>query len=425
MRRRIVVRVSRYALVLAGLCLPAAAATLCVNPSGKGGCSTKINDAVAKAEPGDRIQVAPGTYKEDVIIGKALSLIGHDADATIIDATGLVNGVYVDGVDNAGLKGVVVSGFTIENANFQGILVANSSSVTISGNDVINNDKALNLTATPHCANLPPALQAGEGLDCGEGIHLTGVDHSTVARNSISGNSGGILISDDTGANHDNVISGNSVHDNPFDCGVTLASHSGKGVYHNTISGNDVSHNGVDVRGAGAGVGLFAPGPGSQTYGNLVVNNRLTNNGLPGVTMHNHAAPPGAPTPNLNDNVIIGNRISGNSADTADAATPGPTGINVYGVVAITGTVILNNDIDKEAIDVAVKTPGAVSALFNSLGDAIGIDNLGTGTVNALENWWGCPGGPNGGNGCATAVGAVDFTPWLTRPLRGDGREDH
>lgn len=49
----------------------------------------------------------------------------------------------------------------------------------------------------------------------------------------------------------------------------------------------------------------------------------------------------------------------------------------MYGVVAITGTVILHNDIDKEAVDVAVKTPGAVSAVFNSLGDAIGVDNQG------------------------------------------------
>ena len=153
---------------------------------------------------GDKIEIAAGTYKEDVIIGKSLSLIGHDADDTIIDATGLANGVSVDGVDNTGLNGVAVSGFTIENANFQGVLVANASSVTIS--------------------------------------RITGVDHSTVARNVVSGNSGGILVSDDTGATHDNVISRNSVHDTPFDCGLTFASHSGMGVFHNTIAGNDVNH---------------------------------------------------------------------------------------------------------------------------------------------------------------------------------------
>ena len=45
----------------------------------------------------------PGTYKEDAVIGKPLSLIGAGAGASIIDATGLANGIFVDGFDNAGL----------------------------------------------------------------------------------------------------------------------------------------------------------------------------------------------------------------------------------------------------------------------------------------------------------------------------------
>jgi hypothetical protein len=38
-------------------------------------------------------------------------------------------------------------------------------------------------------------------------------------------NAGGILLSDDTGATHDNLIIGNIAQNNPFDCGITLASH--------------------------------------------------------------------------------------------------------------------------------------------------------------------------------------------------------
>jgi hypothetical protein len=37
------------------------------------------------------------------------------------------------------------------------------------------------------------------------------------------------------------------------------------------------------------------------------VNNLLKANGLPGVAIHNHAVPPGAPAVDLNDNVIMGN----------------------------------------------------------------------------------------------------------------------
>ena len=61
-------------------------------------------------------------------------------------------------------------------------------------------------------------------------------------------------------------------------------------------------------------------------FGNVVVNNDLTDNGLPGVAMHAHS--PGAL---LSDKMIVGNRISGNGADTEDTATSGPTGVNVSG----------------------------------------------------------------------------------------------
>lgn len=110
-----------------------AAATLCVNPGGTGGCSSTISQAVSKASEGDVIKVEPGTYKEDVVIGKALSLLGAGADDTFIDATGLANGIYIDGRDHSGLSHVVVKGFTIENAKYEGILVTNASEVTIWG----------------------------------------------------------------------------------------------------------------------------------------------------------------------------------------------------------------------------------------------------------------------------------------------------
>ena len=34
-------------------------------------------------------------------------------------------------------------------------------------------------------------------------------------------------------------------------------------------------------------------------------------------------------------------------------------------------------------------------------------------TVDAENNWWGCKQGANAGH-CDTAVGTVDYTPWLT-----------
>jgi parallel beta-helix repeat protein len=371
----------------------------------------------------DTIQVAAGVYKEDVVIGKPLALVGAGRTSTIINAMGLANGIYVDGLDHPGLANVTVFGFTVLNANFEGILVTNASYVTIASNRIAGNDKSLD-AANATCPGIP-SFETAEGFDCGEGVHLIGVHHSTVSGNVAVNNAGGILLSDDTGPTHDNVITRNVVMNNPFDCGITLASHPpasnpamGKplGVFNNTIADNTSSKNGLAEHGAGAGVGIFDSVPGAANYGNVVIHNRLTDNGLPGVAMHSHA-----PGQNLNNNVIVGNVISGNGADTDDTATPGRTGINVnngFGGSAVAGTVISQNVISNEDVDVAVRTVGPTDVNLNQLlGSGIGVDNLGTGPVQATENWWGCAGGP-GSAGCTTVSGPkVAFTPWLTAPF--------
>ena len=368
------------------------------------------------AAAGDTIQVAAGVYKEDVSIKTPVSLIGAGSGSTIIDATGLANGIVVDGTGTNGFGNVVISGFTVENANQQGILVEHASNVTIWGNQILHNDKALNTSgSTATCPGLPAALQAGEDQDCGEGLNLTGVDHSVVSNNVIQNNSGGMLLSDDAGPTFGNLISGNLVSNNLEECGITLASHSGMGVYGNTITGNTSSNNGTGLGFTGAGVGLFAPGPGDKVYSNLILNNTLTGNGHPGVAIHNHAAPPGAPAIDLNDNVIIGNTISDNAPDTEDAATPGTTGINIFSNAPVMGTVISENNIRQEEVGVVFNAPGGeVFASLNNFFNSVGIQNLGSGTINGVQNWWSCATGP-GTQGCALSRGSgITSTPFLT-----------
>jgi hypothetical protein len=202
----------------------ARAATQCVNQAGGHGCFTTISAAVAAAQPGDTVKVAPGTYREDVVIGKSLTLLGQRRNKTIIDAAGLSNGVYVDGVDNAGLGQVTVAGFTIQNANFEGILVTNATDVTIWGNTVSENDRSLEPSG-PTCAG-QPAFETAENRDCGEGIHLIGAIHSMIADNVVEKNAGGILITDETMTSHDDVITRNLVRDNLYASGITLISFS-------------------------------------------------------------------------------------------------------------------------------------------------------------------------------------------------------
>ena len=406
------------ALLMVSLAQPAAAAVICVNPAGTAGCQKTIGAAVAAANAGDIINVAPGTYAETVTIGKPLTLNGAGSANTIIDATGLSWGVYVDGIDTPNLSGVLISGFTIQNAKFEGILVANASYVTIADNVVSGNNAGLMTDATgkTSCPGIP-AFETNEGGDCGEGVHLEGTNHARVLNNIIQNNAGGILITDDSGANFENVIAGNKVLNNVLDCGITLASHvqaaitgSAKplGVYHNTISGNVSSGNGTK-NGEGAGVGIFASAPGTANYGNVVINNQLTGNGIPGVAIHGHA-----PGQNLNNNVIVGNQISGNGPDAGD---PGPTGINVSSVVPITGLVISDNTISGEMVSIAISAGGEARIQRNSLSGALGVDNMGAASVYADSNWWGCNGNPNYAisvfAGCSLTSGKVIVDNWL------------
>lgn len=428
--RRHIFDTALIASCLLGLCQTGLSATLCVNPGGTSGCSSTIEAAVAAASAGDTIRVARGVYKEDIVILKSLSLIGDGHDKAVIDATGKANGIFINGTGSspaAGVADVTISGFTIENANFEGILAASATGVTIVDNRITNNNLSLSANTCPDM----PGFETNEAADCGEGIHLMGTDHSLVAKNIVERNSGGILISDETGPNHDNLITGNVVQWNGYACGITMASHAAAalarptsgmsfGVFHNTVSHNESGFNGL-LNGGGAGAGVYAPGPGARAYGNVIIENTLVGNGLPGVAMHNHASVPGAPPITFRDNSIIGNHIRANGADTEDAATAGPTGINIYSVVAITGIVIADNIIEDESIAISFKSAATgtnaapqLQAHLNSFEpNAIGISDLGAATVDGTLNWWGCPHGP-AEHSCATTTTGVLSTPWLT-----------
>jgi parallel beta-helix repeat protein len=426
--------VALFGLLILAAPLAASAETRCVTTAAKSACPadltyTSITAAVNASSVGDTIQVAKGTYAEDVTIGKSLFIVGANQKNTIIDATGKGNGFFIDGVDDPGVSNVVISGFTVKNANFEGILVADASSVTISDNIVSNNNKSLNpgmpLAKPPVAATCPgiPEFETSEDDDCGEGIHLLGADHSIVSNNLVQNNAGGILISDDTAIASNNFITGNTVQKNSFDCGITMASHPRFGggvpfgVLQNTITDNLSTQNGLAFpgAGAGAGVGIFDSVPGTTDSGNVVVGNTLTKNGLPGVTMHSHTT-----GQNLTNNVIVGNTISGNAADTMDAVTSGPTGINLYGVSPASGTIISGNTINNEMLDVVVNTPTSVDVHFNNLlgKNAFGVQNSNAGgTVNATQNFWGCPKGPPT-KGCSQIVPSTGITVFPVSPTK-------
>jgi len=433
------------AVVFVAICQTAVAGTLCVNPAGSHNCFKSIQTAVNHAAANDLIQIEAGTYSEEVVIGLPVAIIGAGASASIIDATGLAHGIFVDGFDHPGLKQVTITGLTVKNADFEGVLVVSASDVTIQDNRVINNDATPGLEFTGGATGCPN--QPGNGVyendetgDCGGAVHLIGTANSIVSGNFITGNADGVLISDETSESHDNLLIHNTITNNPLECGIVLASHppTGKtsppfgphfGVDHNTVAENISNDNGVKIGGSGAG--MFSDGMGrGRVSDNVIIGNTLIHNGLGGVALHTHVGPAfGLPADDMSGNKIILNTIAGNLADQDDTATPGRVGININsggGGSPVRGTVISQNVISNEDIDIAVNTPAEVDIHLNSLlGSGIGVGDVCafdgatvcTGTIDATENYWGCPAGPDE-HGCTTFSAArILWIPWLRKPV--------
>jgi hypothetical protein len=138
----------------------------------------------------------------------------------------------------------------------------------------------------------------------------------------VTDNIGGIYLTDESGPAAHNLIAGNSVLGNVYDCAITLASHSRQavtsngrprpragGVYDNTIKANVANRNGVRI--PGAGILVAAAFSGGAAYGNRIIGNTVNGNGLPGVALHSHKRPQDLNGNVIRDNVIGRNAVGG------------------------------------------------------------------------------------------------------------------
>ena len=316
-----------------------------------------IQSAVNAAPAGGTVIVCKGTYHEQVVASKPLSLVGLQAT---IDEAGVTPALKVT-IPGLGTQtifaGVVIlsshvqfSGFTVRNALGEGVLAAGLTSpvrdISISHNTVVHNDLG---------GGVPPASTYFECLaqgpvpgDCGEGIHFVAVAYSQITGNHIADNSGGVLLTDETGPTHHNLVANNVVTGNASDCGITVPGHnpmalnakgvpqpSVAGVYDNIIRGNVVTDNGI--KGEGAGVLFANAAAGTASYNNLVEGNYIAGNGLSGVTMHAHTIMPGQ-FEDLNGNTITGNKIGKNNIDGDTLDSPAsPEDLQTTGVLVFSG----------------------------------------------------------------------------------------
>src|SRR5581483_3987232 len=338
------------ALAVAALTVGSSSAALggalWASPDGSGtACSApapcSLAYAVANAPAGATVFAQGGTYHGGVVISVPLTLRG--SGNPVLDASTSANGVGI--LVNA--SNSEVDHLTVENAKFEGILVrppapgSTVSNVRIDHNAVINNDTGYNAQAEGEC--VPHGEIPG---DCGEGLHLWSATNSRVDHNDVSGNAGGILLTDEFGPNSGNEIDHNTATNNIHDCGITLASHTANGVFDNTVDHNVADGNGT--AGEGAGILMAGAGPGTRTSDNVISHNEASGNGLAGITIHEHAPS------NLNNNVLDHNDLSNNNLTGDPDFNVGVTTDILIGSAAlpITGTVISHNDLSNAQIGI-------------------------------------------------------------------------
>ncbi|MEM3873843.1 MAG: right-handed parallel beta-helix repeat-containing protein [Candidatus Bathyarchaeia archaeon] len=178
-----------------------------------------IQEAINAASDGDIILVYNGTYYENIVVNKAVSLIGEDKSNTIIDGNGTLTEMGV-----VSLQGVnsSIRGFTIRNGGY-GIKVFSSyghlpkfTGHIIEDNCIINNSYGGIFLQT--CANntISNNIVANNTLF---GIHLCHAGNNTLINNTVVNNGHGI---DFYGNSNDNVLRNNNMTNNSYNFGLIL-----------------------------------------------------------------------------------------------------------------------------------------------------------------------------------------------------------
>jgi parallel beta-helix repeat protein len=238
-------------ILFATVAVPASAADLTVGTQGQ---FNTIQQAVDAAKPGDTVRIAPGTYTENVVVNKQLTITAISGRPTVQAADPSKDvfllsspGVHIDGLTiTGGASGVEIQGVSncvvtnvVAQDNVRGVYLANSTQSEISNSNLAGNgygvygDGSSNNTLSSNVAT----GEKGNGNTLGDGIFLNYGDSNTVTRNNLSANHVfGISLYSSTR----NVISNNTINDNDR-VGIRL----GPGSNDNTVTFNTIARNSV------------------------------------------------------------------------------------------------------------------------------------------------------------------------------------
>lgn len=216
-----------------------------------------IQDAVGNASAGDTVYVKDGTYYvsgvEGLTLGKPLSLVGQDRQATTIEFSG--NSYGAGSVIDITADNVALSGFTIDAIGIPTGLHLESSNCKIDGN-IIENTSWAAIQSEFDENNVITSNSITSNAD--NGIYLPSSD-SIISNNSITNNNGTAITIDSS----ENVtVSQNHISDNGN--GILIRFYGPFYIFGNYIADN-----------IGFGIQFGENCSNSAVYNNNLIHNQI------------------------------------------------------------------------------------------------------------------------------------------------------
>ena len=216
-----------------------------------------IQEAINGANAGDSIHVKAGTYYENIVVNKSVSLIGENITTTIIDGNKTGDCVHV------ATGNVEISELTIQN----GGLAYSSVRISSSGNSIVNNSLIgswCGIYLEHYCDN---DLFANNTIANNmNGIYGELWHNSKIVSNTITDNLLGILIGPYSDSN---IISFNNIRGH-WTQGISMWQSS-----QNTFEGNNITDNNQ----AGWASGIIIGFQTGFSSGNKFFHNNIANSG--------------------------------------------------------------------------------------------------------------------------------------------------
>ncbi|MGB2869678.1 MAG: right-handed parallel beta-helix repeat-containing protein, partial [Bacteroidota bacterium] len=246
--------------------------------------------AINAAPGGTTINIAAGSYPENVTVNKTLTLVGAGVTTVVNPGSGTAFTVTAGdvtiqalkvssgtmGVSASGVSGLTLSGVTVDFVTDEGINITSCSNVTVTGCTSSNNGTGTNgsginlvgVTGTSVVSNMTASSNKRHGLTVGDGSTNVEINGGTFENNGLAGDpntGGGITVYCGAGTTSGTHIHGTITANGNNTAGIFLTSPAGG----TSVTGTTIDGGSVSLTNNGSSGSFGKGGAGVILYGNV------------------------------------------------------------------------------------------------------------------------------------------------------------